>query len=441
VELMTTEQLWEDRKSAALDIAGYEQDQLTRLAQQVKVPNLLGRALGTVPGAPNVRPVLAWLGETGPLLEVATGWVGSWSSTATADDIRELLAERDLVGDENPARLRFLTSCTSTRALAEVLAECTDDYDLFWRNVHPYSLVSGEPLEPVAHLVRVQRPWAAMEVLSMELHGQIAEDRALELAAMARSILDAFFDPSNPPADTPHSSPSYEISQLLDHISRYDPDAPLAQYEFWFHRILNFDRRPTALFKLLANDPEEYIALFNTAFAAPAESENTSETTTARHNAWSVLDDFNQIPGAGDDGTIDEEALRNWVRSVRASQAGTDLEALGDEMIGRILASTLGRGKHTMPPPEVCNVFGEYGNNRMATGFVIARINSVGVTTRGAHDGGDQERKLAEKYVGLSTQCRADWPRMSRALRSIADDLERSAQRMDEEAERRGFGV
>jgi transposase len=116
----------------------------------------------------------------------------------------------------------------------------------------------------------------------------------------------------------------------------------------------------------------------------------------------------------GDLTTAGREELRR-LRRLTAGQAET-IEVLRKRMIGRIFASTVGRGKHTMPPPEICRVFAEYGNNRMATGIVVARLNSVGVTTRGAEDGGDQERRLAAKYSDLSPQSRAEWPRMARAL-------------------------
>jgi hypothetical protein len=137
----------------------------------------------------------------------------------------------------------------------------------------------------------------------------------------------------------------------------------------------------------------------------------------------------------------DEEALHDWIRTVGKAHARSDLEALGDEMIGRILASTLGRGTHTMPPPEVCNVFGEYGNNRMSAGFVIARITvsgspRVAPTTVGTKSGSSHSvtptsvLRAAPNGLGSRVRCA-----------SIADDLDRSARSMDEEAERRGFGV
>lgn len=434
------EQLEDERNEAAIVISGYTEEQLTALAQRAKVPPLLGRALGLVPGAPNEAQMLRWLSKSGPLVGVATAWVASWSTGVTTDEIRRVLANEALSEGAAQARLNFLTSCTPTPALAEVLENNPADAEVYWEDVHPHALRGEMPHDPVPHLVRAGRLWAATEVLSLELHGPIDRDRAIELASQAREILDAFLGPESPPVDKPFMSASYEIGKLLAHVSEHDPAAPMARYEYGLNQILSDDRRPVALFSLLAGDPNEYIALFNAAFAARTELDPSQQRASMR-NAWSVLDDFDRIPGSREDGSIDEEALRGWVRSVRSAHAASELEALGDELVGRILASTHGRGKHTIPPPEVCNVFDEYGNDRIATGFIVARINSVGVTTRGLHDGGRQERQLAERYFELSAQSRAEWPRMSRALRSIAEDMERSAQREDDEAERRGFGV
>ena len=58
-----------------------------------------------------------------------------------------------------------------------------------------------------------------------------------------------------------------------------------------------------------------------------------------------------------------------------------------------------------------------------------------GTVTKHTHEGGDQERAIADQYHGWANLSRAQSPRTARLLDSIAKNYENDAQREDIRAE------
>ena len=72
-------------------------------------------------------------------------------------------------------------------------------------------------------------------------------------------------------------------------------------------------------------------------------------------------------------------------------------------------------------------------------GFEVGLYNRRGVTVRMPHDGGGQERALAERYRRDSDALRFDWPRTSACLDRIATTYKVDAGREDLSAEQRDW--
>jgi hypothetical protein len=67
-------------------------------------------------------------------------------------------------------------------------------------------------------------------------------------------------------------------------------------------------------------------------------------------------------------------------------------------------------------------------------------INSLGVTSRGVLDGGDQERSRAAVYRDHADALADRWPLTAALLRDAAETFERMGRDHDAEAERRRTG-
>jgi hypothetical protein len=75
----------------------------------------------------------------------------------------------------------------------------------------------------------------------------------------------------------------------------------------------------------------------------------------------------------------------------------------------------------------------------LESGFEVGVYNRRGVTVRMPHDGGGQERALAESYRREAEALRFDWPRTAACLDRIATTYEVDATREDLSAEQRDW--
>jgi len=108
---------------------------------------------------------------------------------------------------------------------------------------------------------------------------------------------------------------------------------------------------------------------------------------------------------------------------------------VGDEVIGESFAYCPVGEDGVWPAEPVRDMIERIGSQELENGFLIGRLNSRGVISRGVYDGGQQERDLAAQYIDWSTITTSRWPRTSRILRSVSDRYERDARRQDAEAE------
>jgi hypothetical protein len=166
----------------------------------------------------------------------------------------------------------------------------------------------------------------------------------------------------------------------------------------------------------------------------PRRQRGEGEETLARH-AWWVLHHWRELPGLREDGSVDGQHLKQWVRDARLAFADADRADIGDEQIGQVLATSPPGADTIWPAEPVRDILEDIGSPSLETGVHIGAVNQRGVTTRGVYDGGQQERALAARYRQWAKQTAGSWPRTSRVLRGLAESYEREAQREDAQAE------
>jgi hypothetical protein len=88
------------------------------------------------------------------------------------------------------------------------------------------------------------------------------------------------------------------------------------------------------------------------------------------------------LPGVRDDGTIDEERLRSWVRDARLALAESDRADIGDEEIGRVLAASHSGTDGIWPAEPVRSIIETIGSPSVEAGMHIGRLNDRGGTSR-----------------------------------------------------------
>jgi hypothetical protein len=160
---------------------------------------------------------------------------------------------------------------------------------------------------------------------------------------------------------------------------------------------------------------------------------------TLATQAFDVLHDWARVPGSDDNGLIDAAALEDWVQQARKLLAQSGRGDIGDQRIGQVLATSLRQPDEPRPPRAVREVIEVCRSRHLETGLEVGVYNHRGVTVRSPHDGGEQERGLAERYLRDAETMRFDWPRTAATLDRISESFARDAEREDQSADRRDW--
>jgi hypothetical protein len=310
--------------------------------------------------------------------------------------------------------------------------------------------VAGEPNRvgtAVSRLLEYGRPFQACFVIGMARHQKCEVDSELILR-----VLEA-------PLTVPLAEPECEglgnrrhfLVELIQHVQNEvdrkgsGVDAPrVARLEFAYLRLLNgHPATPRVLHNLLKTNPEHFVGLLEVIYRSKdsdqGEGTERSEEDRARAtNAYELLHSWESVPGTRPDGTIEEDALLDWVRKARSLAEEKSRLEVADSQIGNVLAhDTAASADHGWPSVPVRDVIEEIATEDLANGFEVGIYNKRGIHWRAFDAGGDQERNLAKRFRRWTETCKIEWPRTSASLARIADGYEREAARADAEAELR----
>jgi hypothetical protein len=147
--------------------------------------------------------------------------------------------------------------------------------------------------------------------------------------------------------------------------------------------------------------------------------------------AYLLLHKVKRIPGTDDEGKINLEKLKAWLKEARSLCKTYGREESGDKSIGELLSKS-GRDEDGIwPAIAIRDVLEEVGNQRIWEGMEVGLYNQRGAHWRDV--GGKQERDLAAMYRAWSKQA-VEWPFTSRLLERIARSYDRDANWHDTDA-------
>ena len=236
----------------------------------------------------------------------------------------------------------------------------------------------------------------------------------------------------------------YDITSLLEKLDETEAvdDITIAHLELPFISGLSHDsRRDLALHREISRDP----ALFADLVAHMCRRDDGQSDDAVNEQAVWVAGNIlvpimmgqGIIPGRTEDGAVDYEALTVWVNEARRLCAERGRGEVGDDFIGQLLSKAPIGDDEIWPCEPVRELLEQVGSQNIANGFSVGTHNLRGVTSRGAFDGGGQERTLSGEYRRQANEIGARWPTTSGLLRRIAESYEREARWHDRDAEER----
>jgi len=232
----------------------------------------------------------------------------------------------------------------------------------------------------------------------------------------------------------------YHLSEALDILqSRAGvSEDEMASLEVLFvNELIHQPHHITNLERQLGKSPELFVQLLGILYRRNDGGEDPEawkvddpeKRAVLATAAYRLLSNFRRIPGADDNGMIDQNVLESWVRQVRLLCVEYGRGKIGDQMIGEILSSPKVGQDGLWPCEEVRKVLEEYGNAEVKQGFQIGVYNSRGAYWCG--DGGGAERALAEKYRTWARRLAPGYPYVASVVEGIAQGYDRDADRED----------
>lgn len=138
-----------------------------------------------------------------------------------------------------------------------------------------------------------------------------------------------------------------EVLQVLDERDDMD-QTELAKLEWQYLPVLEYSSRPAKVLpRMLAAQPQLFIEFLCTVFRSSDDSspdEQQPKPTEQEHavatQAFRLLESWSHIPGTRNDGTIDGEALEDWIKQARLLARDSGREDVADSRIGTILSAS-----------------------------------------------------------------------------------------------------
>jgi hypothetical protein len=408
---------------------------------------LLRRTLGAVPAREGMPA----------LLQVAAGYV-SRAFYARGTCWVDQAISMDEVGWNGPKYANFALGLPPEGATWDRLEQWGEEATtLYWSRVP--RIFPRNPMRDGAramrNLLKVGRPYRAVEMIGTSLHLRTREPDAAPMWAIPKElIVEALMEaPKRDPASEPYplatNTLAYELGQILDALEQQGADnSTLAGLEWaWMPALENSGRGLKALQCALSEDANLFVDVLKAVF----RGENEEPSSISEHElergrqCGQLLKAWKRVPGtrrqefsvkesegdiAFDQGEVEERNLLAWVEDARRLAAACGRLGVCDSHIGEVLAHAPQDIDGRWPCEPVRNLIERLVSERMETGLEVAIYNRRGAFCRAK--GGEQERCLAAKFRRYEEQVHSRWPRTAAVLIRIAETYEREARREDD---------
>ena len=193
------------------------------LAERSTAPNQLGWVVGEVAPDELTGNLMGWLDSNkAALSNVAQGWASRKLSEHGVPWLLEIMERPEAKSLRR--RNALALAAPATRELWDAIRGQEPDLsDAYWSSMNPWRVKEQDAEYATQELLRHDRPWSAVDMLTAVLHGTKEKPAAIEIE-LVEQVLDAALVSDQD--DAPSQSPGYEIGVLLDFLEtkKYSAD-------------------------------------------------------------------------------------------------------------------------------------------------------------------------------------------------------------------------
>ena len=147
--------------------------------------------------------------------------------------------------------------------------------------------------------------------------------------------------------------------------------------------------------------------------------------------AWNFLFNYHSVPGMKQDGTIDENFLREYLVQLKVCAERCHRIHIIPMITGKIIGNM--PEKDDYPSDLMCELVEEYADDRIDCEISCCISNRRGTSSRSAYAGGDIERSHIETFKTYLNRTLTRSPRLTKVFESEIKSYESMAARQDVE--------
>jgi transcriptional regulator with XRE-family HTH domain len=387
--------------------------------------------------------VRALKSEGRPDIDVADGMIGELFRSKGQAWIEKLVQRARAEAWGSEAVYRILRGVPPKTWVWDLAASCGKTIeDLYWKRVGTLWIdgTDAEIAVAMKKLLGIGRATHAVRLASQ--FGIRGLDSSLLVRALSTAAAEEWPNEGNEASMFVHA-----VEDLLKHLDQAADvnEEDIARLEFAYLPLLTrFSRRPPrVLHKTLATNSEFFVMVLRNAFK-PSDESGIKEEAPADPDrqanlallSYELLRSWRHVPGTGPTGLLDGAALKDWIARARELSVQCGRAVIADQEIGQVLAHAKPDPNGLWPNATVRDVIESVQSDELERGVAVGVYNKRGATWRGPHDGGQQEKALAEAYRMWASRIALKWPRTAALLEGIAKTYDREGQWHDEDAER-----
>jgi hypothetical protein len=359
--------------------------------------------------------------------------IGVEEFLSIAETLERQLSQEDLVSLFLLAPFR-----PSTWRIVDRLEEV--NRDKYWQGVSPEWIFDceDENEEAIERMLTAKRPRAVFAAIHFALE-------KIPPALLFRVLSDMLKDGNDEPGH--YQLEQYDIRRAFSLVDK-NPEIALdekASLEFAYIDALSDGlgqkSRIPNLEKYTQAHPELFIQAIVWTYKRKDDGQDPPEWRASPENAehfamrgYKLLDALQATPGHDDFGELKAELLAKWIKTVRETCSQLARSEIADVCIGKLLAHSPADGEGVWPCEPVRDVMEDLQSEKISQGASTGLYNSRGAHWKG--EGGDEERKLADRYRVWAQALQFSHPFVSGSLLSgMVKTYELEANREDTEAE------
>lgn len=357
----------------------------------------------------------------------------------------EVLKNLMTLGISTNGTVNFLISLRGTIALWKYISHLKNEEleKLYWRSQRGflYSETKEELLYALNKLQIFNKPFTKINTLGWGAYVHKSDLTSDEvLTALENVSFENFDDCSN--------FDHHNFNNLLNFLYEkedYDVERG-AKIESKFIFVFtggSYHPNPKNLYKLMSEKPDEYFSILTEAYLPDDDELKEAELQKIQENpiyqeigkaAWDIINSFNLIPSLQDDGSLNSEILKNWIKGVRELAAHNHREKVTEDCLGKLLAKYTIDLKESKGYHEAIYDIIEEGSEEIKLAFRVQISNNLGFTSRAAFEGGNIERFRADYFNSLFEETKFTHPNVSNIFKNLRDKYRSEAKWEDENA-------